>query len=139
MAKPQTSTEIIPEVEKYETALARLKEFRGEYAEVFDVEERLLGDVRAAREEAEKVVRTRKISSGSFRIQGTSEKYDINAIAAALGDTVFLEIGGVIETPVEYVLSKEALATAIAKGTISPELAEAARKIEYRFSIPKDP
>jgi len=137
MSKNNVRVESIPEVQRYLEAEDRINNLKSEYPGVFDELKELVDARNAALEEAEKVVRARKVSCGPFTILSESTKYDAQAFFDAVGRDDFLKLGGTIETIPTYTVDKKRVEAAITQGLIPVAVLPAFVSQGISYSVPK--
>ena len=130
---PTVDTTAIPEVERYQIAKQRLNEFREANAPFFEAFAQLAHEYNEAVDEAERVVKSKKVSCGDFEIYQDATTFDPDAALELLGRKRFLECGGKEETVRKLSIDKKRMTMAIEANVIDPESAKLIRKVSPRY------
>lgn len=128
--------ESIPEVHAFEVAKQRYNSFREANRAYFEFLEELLVAYNDTLEAAEKAVRARGVSCGSFHHYQTATKYDADAMFDTLGRERFFAMGGGTKTVESRIIDKARVETNVKSGAITAEEAKQFVKKEARYHTP---
>lgn len=128
--------ETIPEVAEYERVLAVYNKFRKDNPTYFRILDELLEELNSKMEAAEKVVRSRHVSCGSFHLFQKNVKVDSNKVYDIIGRERFLKIGGEESTIITRRITKEALEAAVQQKLVDEKEIAPARTEEDRYHAP---
>lgn len=126
----------ILEVVEFINANDRLKEFKEEYAEVFEQYDAIVTDRNDKLEAAEKIVRAHKVTCGPFVLYQYQTKYNAQAFYDAVGRDDFLKLGGSIQTVPKYEIDKKAFEAMVAQKKIPVTVIEAVVDTSPRYKCP---
>jgi hypothetical protein len=126
----------IPEVQKFQEVRERLQSFRDMNKDFFEYLDALAEEYNTKLEVADKAVRARRASCGDFHLYQMQKKYDAEMLYQSLGQTKFLEVGGIMSTRTVYELDKNRFSSALAANQIPKPLQEVAVKEEPRYHTP---
>jgi hypothetical protein len=134
---PKVPISDVPEVQKVMDLKMEIDALKGEFPEAFMRFADLIDRYNTAVEDAEKVVRARGITCGPFVNSSATMKYDAKKMYDELGEELFLEVGGKIDTVTTYVVDKETLEPAIQSGKVPEETLEHFRALTRSYKVPK--
>jgi hypothetical protein len=127
----------IPEVAEFEQAREAVEAFRRAYPQVFEQYGELVDIYNSRLEAADKVVRSREVSCGSWELYQKQTTYDADALYDALGMEKFMAVGGTLNTVTKRDIDKTKFKAAIARNDVPPEVVESISKISPRYHAPK--
>lgn len=126
----------IPEVVDFIDADNKLKEFREQYADLFETYGQLVEDRNSKMENAEKVVRAHKVTCGPFVLYQHQTKFNAQAFFDAVGKEDFLKFGGEMKTVPQYSIDKKLFEAAVAQKKIPPSVVEQVVEVSPRYKCP---
>ncbi len=126
----------IPEVLSFNEVRERLQAFHAANKDFFDYFDALGEEYNSKLEVAEKAVRGRMVSCGSFHLYQLGKKFNAEMLYQSLGQVKFLEVGGIIATKTTYDLDKTRFTSALAANQIPQELKEVAVKDDPKWHMP---
>jgi hypothetical protein len=129
--------ESVPEVAAFEEAAAQLAQFRAANQQVFDEYEERARDLNQKMQAADKVVRSKQVSCGSWEWYQTQVSYDADALYEALGREKFMQVGGKLQTTTKRSVDKTKVEAAIARKDIPQKVVEHIKKESPRYHAPK--
>jgi hypothetical protein len=132
-----TPIEEIPEVAEFENAKIMLERFREVHAPIFEQYTEIVDIYNSRLEAADKAVRSREVSCGSWELYQKQTTYDADALYDALGMEHFMEVGGTLNTVTKRDIDKTKFRAAIARNAVPPEVVEAISSISPRYHAPK--
>ena len=127
----------IPEVVAFIDADTKLKEFREQYADLFETYGQLVNDRNEKLENAEKVVRAHKVTCGPFILYQYQTKYNAQAFFDAVGREEFLKLGGSVKTVPEYDIDRKQFDAFAAQKKILPSIVTAVVETIPKYQCPK--
>jgi hypothetical protein len=130
--------EAIPEVAEFEKARQELASFKESNPEFFAELDQLVARYNAAFDMAEKAVRAKQVSCGSFVLTGRpSVKWDKQKLYEEMGRDFFLTALGGREVPrMELEMEDSKAEAAMVQKLIPDEVAKAARKVKAAYHKP---
>lgn len=139
MSKKAKQIEVtdIPEVVAFVDADARVKDFREQYADVFEAYGKLVQERNQALENAEKVVRAHEVTCGPFDLFQYQTTYDAQKFFEAVGRDQFLKLGGEVKTVPQYSIDKKAFDAYAAQKKIAPSVVEQVVSVSPKYKVPK--
>lgn len=126
----------IPEVVEFINAESKVKEFREQYADVFDTYNQLIEDRNSKLENAEKVVRAHKVTCGPFVLYQYQTKFNAQAFFDAVGREEFLKLGGNIQTVPQYSIDKKQFEAFAAQKKIPQSVIDQVVEVSPRYKCP---
>lgn len=126
----------IPEVVEFINAEEKLKEFRDQFHDVFEMYDKLVEDRNSKLENAEKVVRAHRVTCGPFVLYQYQTTYNAQTFFDAVGREEFLKLGGAIETVPQYSIDKKAFEAFVAQRKIPPSVVEQVVSVSPRYHCP---
>lgn len=127
----------IPEVATFEESRASLEAFKYSHKRIFDEYDQLVQDFNTKLEAADKVVRAREVSCGSWELYQQQTQIDVDALYDALGREKFLAVGGKLQTVTNRGLDKTKFNSAITRGDIPEKVVQDVVKQSPRYHAPK--
>lgn len=125
--------EEIPEVKRYMELKEQWEAFKAANKAFFDYAEPRMRELNEARDEAERVVKSKGVSCGPFEIYQSATTYNAEEMFNIFGREEFLKLGGSEERVVKYNVDKARVDLHIANGEIDEESAARIRKISPRY------
>ena len=126
----------IPEVVDFIDADGKLKDFREQYADVFEQYNKLVEERNTKLENAEKVVRAHKVTCGPFVLYQYQTKFNAQAFFDAVGREDFLKLGGEIKTVPQYSVDKKQFEAFAAQKKIAQSVIDVVVEISPRYKCP---
>lgn len=126
----------IREVAEFQEAEDRIKAFKDKHVKIFEQFEQLAAEYNQKLEAAEKGVRLRGVSCGSFDLYQWQTTYDAKALYDAVGREKFLQLGGILSTQTVYDVDRGHVGAAVNSGQISDEVIGVFVKNSPRYHKP---
>lgn len=111
----------IPEVQAYESIMAEYRHWQEANAQYFTYLRQFEERINTAREAADKAVRARGVSCGSWVKVNEFDKVNADAAYQVHGHEKFLTLGGSLETITKKKMDKTRYMSNVAAGVVTPE------------------
>ncbi len=128
----------IPEVTSHEAVLARYRQFQQDNPEFFQYLHQFEEELNTARQAADKAVRARGVSCGSWHKYQEVDKPNPDVAYQIHGHEKFLTLGGSLETVTKKKLEKRRYMSNVAAGVVTPDEKAAVVKVEHRYHSPDE-
>jgi len=122
----------IPQVTAYVEAKERLDRFITANSVTFMEYQKLLDDCNAAKDDADRVVREMRVNCGPFKVHAVVNKIRGKDLADFVGQSVFLQYGGVIETTNTFKINEDDYERMKSDGVIPPDANFEIQELRYK-------
>lgn len=136
--KNEISSDEIYQVREFEEALAQLENYKKKHAQVFHNYNEMIEEANQKRQVADKIVRSKGVSCGPWRLYNQTTNYDPVKLYEMMGREDFLKVGGQLKTITEYDLDKSLVSAAISQQLIPKKVADQITTKTLRYHAPKE-